>query len=732
VRGVRGQKTAKVFISIDPANGELANKPVVLWRNATFRVRGRDRAAGEAKPLRSVLDEATVQRLAFGKSPDGSSIDEKDFATTGSIHFEVALPEGAFAGELQVDAELVSAASGTVLRCVLSDTEDVSKGRPSWALLGDPKSPGFQTWKEGVLEFASVLPLNSQGEAAPSDKDPIPEPFNNVYNQPERDHFHTKAKYYRTDSFLVEHILDDATRTKLDQAWNDLLASFEYYDVFLRFTSDKFKLNLKKSIAELEDADIEELPVEPRKHVRKFKNDYLAVQRAQLAARPGHVEDVLKFASKAWRRPLSETEKDRLRAFYTKSTETDKIDHGKAIETMIARVLVSPAFLYRLEQPAKDSGMKPLSDWEIASRLSYFLWSSVPDDELRRAAAARELSNPQQIERQVKRMLADEKARRFSTEFFGQWLGFYRFDQYRGVDTTRFPEFTDEVKSAMYDEAVSFFEYIVRKDRPVNEILHANYTFLNQPLANHYGVKKEIKSVREPELVEGADEYNRGGLLRLGAVLTATSAPLRTSPVKRGDWVLRRILGTPTPPPPPDAGSLPADDKQFGDMTVFERLESHKRNPTCASCHVRIDPMGFPLEKYDSVGRFREKYSDGKSIRDASAMPDQTQIAGVDGLLDYLKAQEPQVLKTMTYKLLGYALGRTVMLSDQPLVERLTKAGGQATFSELVSEIAMSRQFRYRREKDDAPASPGIRQTSAPAEEKRAAATEGESKSGGE
>ena len=215
VRGVRGQKTAKVFMSIDPANGESANKPVVLWRNATFRVRGKDRAAGRSKTAcgpcstkrpfsgsrsaRVLMAVRSTRRISRRRAP---------------FHFEVALPEGAFAGELQVDAELVSAASGTVLRCVLSDTEDVSKGRPSWALLGDPKSPGFQTWKEGVLEFASVLPLNSQGEAAPSDKDPIPEPFNNVYNQPERDHFHTKAKYYRTDSFLVEHILDDATRTK--------------------------------------------------------------------------------------------------------------------------------------------------------------------------------------------------------------------------------------------------------------------------------------------------------------------------------------------------------------------------------------------------------------------------------------------------------------------------------------------------------------------------------------
>jgi hypothetical protein len=396
-------------------------------------------------------------------------------------------------------------------------------------------------------------------------------------------------------------------------------------------------------------------------------------------------------------------EKDRLRSFYVKATETGKLDHGKAIEALLARILISPAFLYRLEAPARESSVKPLSDWELASRLSYFLWSSIPDAELRRASAAGELSNPAQLERQVKRMLADPKARRFSTEFFGQWLGFYRFDQSHGVDTTRFPEFTEEVKDSMYEEAVCFFEYIVRKDRPVREILHADYTFLNKPLAKHYGVTKEIKSATDPELVEGASAYGRGGLLRLGAVLTATSAPLRTSPVKRGDWVLRRILGTPTPPPPPDAGSLPADDKLFGGLSVFEKLEAHKRNPTCASCHTRIDPLGFPLEKYDSVGRVREKYSDGKPIQDSTTMSDHTQIAGVEGLLRYLTTQEPQVLRTMSNKLLGYALGRTVIASDQPLIDRMIGAGGDATFSRLVTEIATSRQFRYRREREESP-----------------------------
>jgi hypothetical protein len=237
----------------------------------------------------------------------------------------------------------------------------------------------------------------------------------------------------------------------------------------------------------------------------------------------------------------------------------------------------------------------------------------------------------------------------------------------------------------------------------VSEILHADYTFLNKPLAKHYGIKKEITSATQPELVQGSNEFHRGGALRLGAVLAATSAPLRTSPVKRGDWVLRRVLGTATPPPPADAGSIPADDKMFGGLTVFERLEVHKRNPTCASCHVRIDPLGFPLERYDLVGRWRDKYSDGKPIHDAGTLADQTPIAGVDGLLGYLKKQEPQVLRTMSQKLLGYALGRTIIASDQPLVERLTKEGGDATLSKLIAEIAKSKQFRYRREREETP-----------------------------
>ena len=264
---------------------------------------------------------------------------------------------------------------------------------------------------------------------------------------------------------------------------------------------------------------------------------------------------------------------------------------------------MSPAFLYRVEAVARGPE-RPLSGWELASRMSFFLWSSIPDDELRRAAAAGELSDPAMLAKQVKRMTADPKARRLATEFFGQWLGFYHFDEYRGVDTGRFPEFTDEVKSAMYDEAVSTFEFIVRQDRPVKEILYADYTFLNKPLAKFYGIEKEVEGDgQRGESRRGRRHSIAAARCASGPCSTTTSAPLRTSPVKRGDWVLRRILGTPTPPPPADAGTIPADDKTFNGLTLRERLAQHKRNANCATCHLRIDPLGFPLEGFDAVGR---------------------------------------------------------------------------------------------------------------------------------
>ncbi|MBP6821909.1 MAG: DUF1592 domain-containing protein [Acidobacteria bacterium] len=745
---------AKIYFNVAPVNPATGEKPVIIWRNLTIGFRpivprnqpvkagesvvvlaaDAEAAAnlrrgilppGQRHTLKSLITPEMARQLNFGKSPDGTAIGADDFASEGSVMFEVPMPEGApMLLNMEVQAEL-GGNRDQVVRIVISDRADGgTRGQPTRALVGNMSSAGYKAFRAGVTEYATLLPPNTHGEPTPADKDPVPDPFDNTYNVPEHDEFVQKIKYIRDDRFVVENMLDVATRTRLNHAWNDLYASFEYHDNYLRLLAKHFKYDLKdKGIAQMDKAAIEALPVEMRKFVNPLRHEFDAVNAAQAAARPGHIKDCLEFASRAWRRPLTEKEKLGLRAFYDKTFAVEP-DHRKAVRSLIARILVAPQFLYRVEQglgqvapPSGGMGVAsetfrlkaglqtfPLTNWEMASRLSFFLWASIPDNELRRAATAGELTDSAGIERQVKRMVADPKARRLATEFFGQWLGFYHFDQFKGVDTSRFTEFTDDVKEAMYDEAVSFFEHIIRKNRPVSEMLFADYTFLNKDLAQFYGVKTDIKATDQAELVEGANSFNRGGLLRLGAILTATSAPLRTSPVKRGDWILRRILGTPTPPPPADAGSLPPDDKMFGGLSLKAKLEQHKRSVTCANCHLRIDPLGFSLEHYDSTGRWRDKYSDGNLIEDSAALADKTEIAGIDGLLKYLRAKEPQVRKTLSYKLTGYALGRTVLASDQLLIERMVNAGGNATFAQLATEIATSKQFRNRSGREESPA----------------------------
>lgn len=713
---------ARIYLNVVQVNPQPGEQPSIVWRNATIQFRSRKAPVATS----STTSAATDAQLANPRFPGANSIPREplesvitadsaarlalrqgSFASQGSTWFDVKVPDGISVFELQIDAALGDKPD-QVLRVTFSDRADGgTRGVPVWGLIGDPKSTGYQHWKAGVLQFADLLPPNSNAEATPADKDPIPDPFDNTYNVPEHDDFVIKVKYIRDDAFLVKYVLDPATRARLDQAWADLYASFDYHDNYLQLLAAHYKYDLHgRSIAKWTPADVEALPDPLRGYVRPLYAHYRAVQAAEAAGQTRHLDDCLRFAARAWRRPLTPAETQQLRGFYTRLRKDDELDHARAIRALLTRVLVSPAFLYRVELAPQQAAIAPLTSSELASRLSYFLWSSMPDDELRRAAAAGELSNPALLHKQVRRMLSDPKARRMATEFFGQWLGFYRFDQHRGVDTTRFPEFTDEVKQAMYDESISFFEHIIRADRPVREILHADYTYLNQALAKHYGIKADLKSKDRMELVENAP--GRGGVLRLGAMLTVTSAPLRTSPVKRGDYVLRRILGTPTPPPPANAGTIPADPKAFGGLSLREKLKVHQRNATCATCHTRIDPLGFPLERYDAVGRLRTAYDDGKPVEDSSVTANHTEIEGVDGLLKYLDTQQSLIHRAMARKLIGYALGRTVLASDLALVDRLSGAGPNATFSQLVTAVVDSKQFRYRRAPAPAPANPTL------------------------
>ncbi|MBO0862252.1 MAG: DUF1592 domain-containing protein, partial [Chloracidobacterium sp.] len=548
VRGGRGPVQpgpAKIYLNVASVNPKMGEKPVIIWRNFTVgflpikpraQVKAGESAVtlaadakalanlrrgiappGPRQTLRALASEETARRLNFGKSIDGAQLGPDDFASEGSVMFEIPMPEGQFSMNLQFDAEL-GRNRDQVVRIVISDRADgKTRGIPIRALVGDMNSAGYKTFRAGVMEFATLMPPNSHSEPTPADKDPAPEPFDSAYNTPEHDEFVLKVKYHRDDKFVVENLIDGATRARLDQAWNDLYASFEYHDNYLRLLASHFGYDLKgMGMAQMTPTRIAALPPEMRKYVIPLRREYNAVVAAQAAARPRHVNDCLEFASRAWRRPLTEREKLSLRSFYDKTMGAEP-DHRKAIRALLTRILIAPQFLYHVEQAPDAMTLKqatvkqaaykqaddsptgriwPLTNWEMASRLSYFLWSSIPDDELRRAAGAGELTDPAGIQRQVKRMIADPKARRFATEFFGQWLGFYHFDQRKGVDTSRFPEFTDDVKEAMYDEAVSFFEHVIRKERPVREILFADYTFLNKDLARFYGVKKEIKSTQ--------------------------------------------------------------------------------------------------------------------------------------------------------------------------------------------------------------------------------------------
>ena len=749
VRGGRGRGGPSVpghqtvhLILADVAPGASA-QPLVIWRDARIVTRavpagrgapppagvapaapvpaGAPGAAGNqaavlsTQPLRSLLTADARAALKFGTSPDGSALGEDDFATGASTAFTIEVPPGtAHVLEFHATAEL-GRDRNAVVRVVISDkAEGTTRDAPQRALLGDQGSAGYRTFRANIAEFVAALPPNSHGEANPADKDPVPAPFDNTYNSPEHDAFVLKVKYQRNDAFFTENLVDGADRARLNQAWNDLFASWPYHDAYLGMLADHFSLTLpSRRIADLTTAQIAQQPAAARPYLTSLRAHHDDVMKMQAAAQPGHVDDALAFASRAWRRPLTASEATNLRAFYQKARGANGLDHEGAVRALLTRILVSPSFLYRLETVARGTE-KPLNGWEMASRLSFFLWSSVPDDELRRAAAAGELARPALLAQQVRRMAADPKARRLATEFFGQWLGFYHFDQYRGVDTSRFPEFTDEVRVAMYDEAISTFEFLVRRGRPVKEILFGDYTFVNQPLARFYGMNTEVPAGGALVKVDGASAFNRGGALRLGAVLTTTSAPLRTSPVKRGDWILRRILGTPTPPPPADAGSLPGDDKAFNGLTLRQRLTEHKRNPSCASCHLRIDPLGFPLEGFDAVGRTRTQYQDGQAVDVTGEFADNTTIVGAQGLLEYLSRQEKQVMTTMARKMVGYALGRTVLASDRPLLVAMTAAGPDATFADLAVQIVTSRQFRHRAGDDAAPATTEAAHTHTP------------------
>jgi len=404
------------------------------------------------------------------------------------------------------------------------------------------------------------------------------------------------------------------------------------------------------------------------------------------------------FAERAWRGPLSGEERERLHGIYRAAVAAGDTTAAGGLREQAAReavvaVLAAPRFLFRIEE--EHDTEQPVSPGELASRLSYFLWSSLPDEQLRQAAADGSLVEPERLAAEVRRMLADPRSAALAREFAARWLRFRGFAERAPVDRGSFPEFTPELQADMEAEATAFLADLFRRDRPLRELFDASHTFLNERLAAHYG----ISGVAGPELrrVEVAD-HGRGGLLGMAAILASTSYPQRTSPVLRGNWVLTAVLGTPTPPPPADVPPLEEAVAAAG-AGIRERLKVHRAAAACAACHDRIDPLGFALEGFDVLGRRRDR-DDGSAPLDLSAeFVDGTTFTGFEGLRGFLADRRDLVTLQFCRKLLGYALGRGVLPTDLPLVERLRDRilEEDAGISAAVLGIVQSRQFLNRR-----------------------------------
>ena len=567
---------------------------------------------------------------------------------------------------------------------------------------------------------------------------------------------HNSMGYFRDDAPLRELILDDNDRRTLDRLWLDFdMIAFvpermhsEFF-VYERaesgtITDPEFNFARAEDKDALSDEKIKRLADlylakarrnggEPpalqaiEEHFPRVSANIRGIEKARLAAESAHKNALLDFAARAYRHPLTATEEAELLDFYQSLRTKEGLSHEDAVRDTVVSILMSPNFLFRLDLEADAlppdavhlaSGMspgtpplkrvaspnsgsvEPLSDYALASRLSYFLWASMPDAELLSHAAAGDLRRPETLAAQARRMLRDPRARALAVEFGGNWLDFRRFEEHNAVDRERFPSFNNDLREAMFEEPVRFLMDDFQNDRSALDLIYGKYTFVNASLAKHYGMTDVKTTGSEWVRVDNADRYGRGGLLPMAVFLTKNSPGLRTSPVKRGYWVVRRLLGEYIPPPPATVPELPKDESKMGERTLRQALEQHRSNPACAGCHARFDSYGLVFEGYGPLGERRSADLGGKPVDTRATFRGGSERSGVVGLQEFVRQQrQNDFLDNLDRKLLSYALGRSLQPSDDPTLgemrQRLT-AGGYR-FGPLVETIVTSRQFRNRR-----------------------------------
>ena len=603
--------------------------------------------------------------------PADAPVDAKDLCVQAPFSIDVTIPAELAAGCEFVTAGKVHPQSGADASVLLQASvgpgaDAVSSGvSPSVRVVARKDSAAWKRFETAFADFRSLFPKAlCYARIVPVDE------------------VVTFNLFYREDDELRRLMLDDAQVKELDRLWNELLyisqEPVELVDVYeqLMGYASQDRSDLVKSFMPMRG------PIEAR--AAAFRREIVDAEPLQLAK-------LNSFAARAYRRPLRPEETRELNELYAE-LRRDDLPHEQAFALTLARVLVAPAFLYKAESPGPGAGPQPVSDAELATRLSYFLWSSLPDAALLETAAAGRLHEPDTLLAQTRRMLRDGKARRLAEEFGTQWLHVHGFAEHDEKSEEVFPTFA-ALRGAMEEETILFLADFLQNDRSILSLLDADHTFLNEELAKHYS----IAGVVGPQWrrVEGVRKQGRGGILGLASTLATQAGASRTSPILRGNWLSEVILGEKLPKPPKNVPLL-AETVPEG-LTERQLIARHSSDAACAKCHMRIDPFGFALEKYDAIGRFRTQDAAGLPIDAATKLMNGTPIDGPDGLRSYLLNDRRDTFeRQFCRKLLGYALGRAVQLSDEPLLDEIQAklAANDHRVHVAIEAIVSSPQFR--------------------------------------
>ena len=753
-----------LHLRIDPAFEGLATGMIVVRRavfskSDTITQNKRDLESQGVESLRAVLEREApdvARRLGFGKTPGGDALDADAFAVQAPGMLEIPLSSAAVAS---------LRGKQLLLECELAGDDST---RTAFHLI-----PGMGKRPDATLGTGAALVIRPESAlakemAASGERFCLAFPNRFYFVDPNRNltaGFHLVEGVFRDDQPLVTKVLTELERAELDRLWKELdfvtqrtetlLRGFVWFERAERHViqdkrfdylrSDDPLLIEEELLSKFERMYLEKLGVKllegelkPEKANPQFDLIHgffqevrrgLAEYKQSLKRAEGIAQtDLDRLAERAYGRPLRAEETATLRKLYQELRQ-----QGQGVEDSLRgafrAVLMSPYFFFHIAAAPAGKGIYPLNDDALASRLSHFLWSSLPDEELIKAARAGKLHDEQVLRAQVRRMLKDPRTEAFVREFFGQWLRYRDYLSKDSIPAGAFSGYDDALRRAFFEEPTRLITALIREDREVGELLHGDATFVNSTLARFYGGPIEARyrqlSARHAEdlksrglptptdpnadwhRVEGLRDLGRGGLFGMPIILATNSAGQRTSPVKRGFWVVHHLLGEHFPPPPADVPELPKTEKE-STKTIREMLARHTEHTQCAMCHIHFDGLGLTMEGFDAIGRARTKDLAGRPVQSIGPLPGGKSVDGLGGLIDYVESQRlDDFERNLCRKSLGYALGRSVVLSDEPLLQEMQKAlHEKRRFSVLFETIVLSPQFRNQRGRDYAVSSP--------------------------